>query len=902
MSGIGIKFGAEGEREFKKALSEINQAYKVLGSEMKLVQSQFDQNDNSVEALTARNETLNKQIDAQKDKIATLKSALDNAAASFGENDKRTQAWQIKLNNAEAALNGMERELNKNNDAIEEAEKAMTETAEAADDMGKELDDAGKTAERSEGRFSGLGSVLKGIAGSMAAVTAAAAAAAVKIGKEVVTAYADFEQLYGGVETLFGAGGQSLEEYAKSVGKSTQDAKKEFEQLESAQKKVVDNARDAFKTAGMSANEYMETVTGFSASLIQSLGRGEQQDLEALKSSLDAQLQETKFSLEDGYKEVKKNWDARIALAKKNKDENVSVLIEQRDQELTMLKRSNQIKLDEMKRHNDAQLKQADEANSKSEKSAANMEKAADLADQAVIDMADNANKLGTDIASIQNAYQGFAKQNYTMLDNLKLGYGGTKEEMQRLIKDAAAVNDSVDENSLAFDNIVIAIHTMQEQMGIAGTTSKEAMGTISGSIDMTKSAFENFVTGLGDKNADIKKLTGDIVEAFQAVVKNIQPVIKNIAAALPEAVSAILDAAKELLPTFLATAINLITEIVTSLSESLPEILPVLFDALFLLLDTLLSDGLPRLLQSLVTVAGKLLDSFLEKFPELLNKLIKFIGNIDLGKLLEQFLGAVEKIAAMIADNLPTIVDNLVTAIINLVKTIDWKELIASGNRILLSITDGILSAIPSLIDALPDLIEAIIDFLTDPETVIELVKGAVQLVFKLIEKLPEIFMHLISAIARIGIKLVEGLWEGISKAGSWLWEKITGFFGGIVDGIKNFFGIHSPSTLFRDEIGKNLALGVGEGFDREMKAVAKDMESAIPTDFDADVQYSVAAAGGYGGAFPVGGTSNAYNQTFTININVDRMDNDTDLNALATNLSEIIAQQTMQRENVYA
>ena len=337
-------------------------------------------------------------------------------------------------------------------------------------------------------------------------------------------------------------------------------------------------------------------------------------------------------------------------------------------------------------------------------------------------------------------------------------------------------------------------------------------------------------------------------------------------------------------------------------MSESLPEILPVLFDALFLLLDTLLSDGLPRLLQSLVTVAGKLLDSFLEKFPELLNKLITFIGNIDLGKLLEQFLGAVEKIAAMIADNLPTIVDNLVTAIINLIKTIDWKELIASGTRILLSLVDGILSAIPSLIDALPDLIEAIIDFLTDPETVIELVKGAVQLVLKLIEKLPEIFMHLISAIGRIGVQLIEGLWEGISKAGAWLWEQITGFFGGIVDGIKGFFGIHSPSTLFRDEIGKNLALGLGDGFDKEMKTVAKDMENAIPTDFDADVQYTVGAAGNYRGAAFSGGTSNAYNQSFTININVDHMDNDTDLNALATNLSEIIAQQTMQRENVYA
>ncbi|MBQ1308759.1 MAG: hypothetical protein IIY54_03555, partial [Ruminococcus sp.] len=402
-------------------------------------------------------------------------------------------------------------------------------------------------------------------------------------------------------------------------------------------------------------------------------------------------------------------------------------------------------------------------------------------------------------------------------------------------------------------------------------------------------------LTGSDGAKDKIKSGANEIVTAIKKAIPQAIEALKTV-------LDVIGELAVDLFPDLLSLFVDITTQLFTSLSESLPEILPVLFDALFSLLDTMLSDGLPTLLNSLMTVAGKLLDSFLEKFPELLNKLITFIGNIDLGKLLEQFLGAVEKIAAMIADNLPTIVDNLAKAIINLIKTIDWKELIASGMRILMSITDGILSAIPSLIDALPDLIEAIIDFLTDPETVIELVKGAVKLVFKLIEKLPEIFMHLISAMGRIGINLIEGLWEGISKAGAWLWEQITGFFGGIVDGIKNFFGIHSPSTLFRDEIGKNLALGIGDGFDREMKTVAKDMENAIPTDFDADVQYTVGAAGGYRGAAFGGGTSNAYNQSFTININVDHMDNDTDLNALATNLSEIIAQQTMQRENVYA
>ena len=185
MSGIGIKFGAEGEQEFKKALNEINQAYKVLGSEMKLVQSQFDKNDNSVEALTARNETLNKQIDAQKDKIATLKAALDNAAASFGENDKRTQAWQIKLNNAEAALNGMERDLKKNNDAIEEASSEFKDAEKDADKFGDEIKKTGKETEQAGDQFQKVGEVLKTVGKAMATAAAAIGAGAVTAGKKI---------------------------------------------------------------------------------------------------------------------------------------------------------------------------------------------------------------------------------------------------------------------------------------------------------------------------------------------------------------------------------------------------------------------------------------------------------------------------------------------------------------------------------------------------------------------------------------------------------------------------------------------------------------------------------------------------------------------------------------------
>ena len=194
---FGLKIGLEGEKEFKKALSEINQSFKVLGSEMKLVSSQFDKNDQSVEALTARNTVLNKEIEAQKQKIETLKKALENAATSFGENDRRTQAWQIQLNNAEAALNDMERELQQNNDALDRAAGEFDDAEKQADDFGNEVEDAGKQSDDAGGKFEKLGAVCKAAGVAIAAAFAAVSAAAVAAGKALVdmavegAAYAD---------------------------------------------------------------------------------------------------------------------------------------------------------------------------------------------------------------------------------------------------------------------------------------------------------------------------------------------------------------------------------------------------------------------------------------------------------------------------------------------------------------------------------------------------------------------------------------------------------------------------------------------------------------------------------------------------------------------------------------
>src|SRR5574344_1640207 len=280
----------------------------------------------------------------------------------------------------------MEKELKTNEAALDSAGTEMDDVSKSADKMGNDIDDAGNKAENSNGKFEKLGSVLKGIGATMGAVAVAAGAAAVALASKVVSAYAEFEQLEGGVKTLFGTEASSVEEYAASVGKSVGEVEGKYNSLLAAQKQVFNDANNAYKTAGLSANEYMNTVTSFSASLLQSL-----------------------------------NGDTA---------------------------------------------------------------KSAQVADMAITDMADKE----------------FAKQNDTMLDNLKLGYGGTKAEMERLLADATKIS-GVKYDISSLNDVYQAIHVIQGELGITGTTAKEASTTIQGSVNSMKSAWQNMLTGIATGN-----------------------------------------------------------------------------------------------------------------------------------------------------------------------------------------------------------------------------------------------------------------------------------------------------------------------------------------------------------------------------------------------------------------
>ena len=350
----------------------------------------------------------------------------------------------------------------------------------------EKLGETSGLAEKASEAFKKIGTAAVAVGKTVATVLAAGAAAVGAIAKSAMDSYADYEQLVGGVETLFGTkGAKTVEEYAELVGQSVDFVAAEFEMLQNAQTTAMENAAQAYKTAGMSANEYMDTISGFAASLKQS---------------------------------------------------------------------------------------------------AASELEAAEVGNMAVQDMADNANKMGTSMESIKNAYQGFAKQNYTMLDNLKLGYGGTKEEMERLLKDASALSGVKYDISNLVD-VYNAIHVIQNEMGITGTTAKEASQTISGSLASTKAAWQNLLTGFADDSQDLGVLVGNVVDSATTAAHNIVPriaqILGGISAALPQVMSVICaelpGLMEELLPGLISGAVAL----VVGLGQMVPSLVQMLFSDL---------------------------------------------------------------------------------------------------------------------------------------------------------------------------------------------------------------------------------------------------------------------------------------------------------------------------------
>ena len=686
-----------GETEYRKALSNISAQLGVVSSELNKVSTQYGKNDTSMESTAKKSEILNNKLSAQKERVEVLKQALEKSKEMYGENDTRTLKWQQSLNNAEADV---------------------VKTTKEIENLGKELQDSGEKADSSA---NGGYTIFKNVIANLATDAIESALSGLKklgsamldVGKQALNSYADYEQLVGGVETLF----------KDSAG-------------------VVENyANNAYKTAGLSANEYMETVTSFSASLLQSLG-------------------------------------------------------------------------------NDTS-------------------KSAEYADRAIIDMSDNANKMGTDMSMIHCAYQGFAKQNYTMLDNLKLGYGGTKTEMQRLIDDANKVKEANGEMANlsieSFADITEAIHIIQDEMGITGTTAKEASETISGSIGSMKSSWQNLLTGLANGNADINGLINNLVDSVITACDNILPVVDQIAQSVMAVLPEILNKIIENLPKFLEAGTNILNSLISGISQNLPAIMNAVMTIVTTIINTLVQN-LPQILQMGIQIIVSLIQGIAEQLPTLIPQIIDavilmaetLIDNIDLiiDAGIQLIIGLAEGLLnalPTLIDKIPVIIDKLVTAIVD-----NLPKIIQMGIELTVKLAVGIIQAIPQLVAKIPQIISSLVNGLA---------RGFGNLVSmggQLLGKVKDGIVKGISGMLDIGKNIVKGLWNGISNAKDWVLDKIKGFGKSVLNGIKGIFGIHSPSTVFRDEVGKNLALGLGEGFTEEMDDVNKEIQKSLPTDLD--------------------------------------------------------------------
>lgn len=540
---IGPKIGIEGEAAFKQSLKNIVQQTKALDAEFKMVTSTFGKNSDAQAKLKAQAEVLGRQLANQKSRVTLLETAYENskkkldelsaalnkATNEHGKNSTEAQAanaaYQRQIGvvakaktewmNATTAANKMADQLADTEDALSKAGQETQSTEEETKKLGAAMEDTGQKSSVFGDMLKAnlLGDAIQAAIGKTVDMIKELGSAFVGLAKSSLEGYGNYEQLVGGVKTLFGTEAGSVEEYAQSVDQSVAEVADKYNSLLRGQETVLKNARDSWKTTGLSANDYMETVTSFAASLVSSLG--------------------------------------------------------------------------------------------------GDTEKAAQYADMALVDMSDNANKMGTDMTSIQYAYQGFAKQNYTMLDNLKLGYGGTKTEMERLVADAAALTDvqdklgvTVDANSLSFENIVAAIHVVQDNMGILGTTSREAESTIQGSVNGMKAAWENFLTGMADPEQDFDALVQNLVQSIQTAASNIVPRLQ------------------EIIPTLIEGLGELVDQLSPYVGETIEELAPTIKEALLALVDTLqgvFAEAAPQIGEAARVLGDAAIDGITAALDELL-------------------------------------------------------------------------------------------------------------------------------------------------------------------------------------------------------------------------------------------------------------------------------------------
>ena len=806
---FGLKIGLEGEKEFKKALSEINQSFKVLGSEMKVVTSQFDKNDKSVEALTARNQVLNKEIEAQKKKIETLRAALSNAAESFGENDRRTQNWQIQLNNATAALNDMERELEQNESAIDELGDEMQQAGKQADNFGDEIEGAAKDADGASSKLEKVGSVVKGLGVAIGASVAAAGAALAGLTKSFL-----------------------------DLAESTREYREDQAKLDAA-----------FTTAGFTAEQADAAYTDFYSILGE-----EDRSVEAVNHL--AKLCETEEELAQWTDIAAGVWATfgdSLPIEGLTEAANETAKTGQLTGVLADALNWAGLSEDEFQASLDA-------CTSEQERAALITETLNGLYEEA----AENYKELNGDVmdarraqAELTDAYAQLGAIAEPIMTTLKFMAADVLKEMipfvsmmgeglQGVLEGTAGSAEKFAEGMKGIVDVLLnQLSTIVPMIGQAILASLPTL--LEAGVDIIVTLLDGIVSALPTLAEATVMIVLELVNGLLSLLPQLAETAMQVIATLASGIATAL-------PQLIPTIVQILTTVVQTLIENLPLVLEAALQLIMGLAQGLL-DAIPVLIEALPAIILAIVDFVIGAIPQI----------IDAGiQLLTSLVSALPDIITAIVAAIPQIIEGIITAVLDSIP-----QIIQAGIDLLVALIQALPEIITTIVAAIPEIIGSIVNALIN--SIPQIVQAGVQLLISLIKNLPTIIVEIVKAVpqiisglvsafskgvsqlADVGANLVRGLWQGIQSLASWLWNKVSGWISSIWDGICDFFGIASPSKEM-GWVGEMLVEGLARAINANgkdaveaaesmaddinsvMNGLATDMETSIPTDLSLD------------------------------------------------------------------
>lgn len=839
---FGLKIGLEGEKEFKKALSDINSSFKVLGSEMKLVESQFGKNDTSVGALTARNQVLNKEIEAQKQKIETLRSALENAASSFGENDKRTQAWQIQLNNAEAALNNMEREVSDNEKAIDAMSDEMGDAENAADKLGDEVEETGKQSDEAGGKFEKFGSVMKSVGKALAVTMAAIGTAAVAAGKGLWDMANDVAEAGDAIDKTsqkIGINAESYQEWDYVFQRCGADVNN----LQTGMKKLSGVITDAAGGSDSAAQKL--SAVGLSI-----------EDLNG--KSQDEQLSIVISALQDMESGAARTAAANDLLGKSAVD--MAAVLNMSAEETEALKQEAQ----------DYGMVMSNEA----------------VAASAAFE--DSLTRMQGTMGGLKNRMVGELLPGITMImDGLSDLVAGNKQAGEEITNGVTAVIETVTEMIPQAVELIslIAAAILESAPSIISALAEGIINAIPTLLPVILQVITELVTAL-------LELLPQIVEAGMQIIASL---ITGIATALPTLIPQIVEIIVQIVQTLidnLPLILDAALQLITGLAEGILNAIPVLIDALpevILSIVDFLLGSIPQIIDTGI----KLLTSLVEALPEIITAIVEAIPKI------------IDGIITAVIDAIPLIIEAGIKLLVSLIQALPQiiTTIVAAIPKIVSSLVDAILGNLDKIIMAGVELFISLIENL--PTIIVEIVKAVPQIIAGIVKafgslmgKIVEIGGNIVKGLWDGITGLASWLWDKVSGWISGIWDGICDFFGihspsremawvgeMLVKGLAGSIDDNGDEAV-------KAAEGMAADIDGVMNDLAHDMQTALPTDFDVtgNVKSAMDGASGFGG--------------FTIALNIATFNNysSEDIRQLTNEVMETANQFAMRKGVVFA